>query len=410
MENMKCKGTKDMLPEDMHLFRHIENIFLNTCKLWNYHEVRTPTLEYLYLFTSAGTLSPNKLNTVYSFLDWDGWSGERVVLRPDNTIPVVRLYLEHLAQNKYVKLCYVNNVYSFESSGMENREKWQCGVEFLGSKEPESDVEIILLAQEILKNCGIKTASLNISHSGLVKSILKTLGISTEEYLQSKSIIKRGKWQSLEKKSKSNNDLKRLLTILLTAKGKSSGYIENIRSLKNLPSETSRYLESLYCITTILDSLECKYNIDIDIAHDFEYYTGLYFNFAHENQIICSGGRYDNLLPLMGKIRKPACGFAIYMDPLMQLLVNHENNQLCVGINVGKSPKDFIEAYKLMAALHKQGYIAEINYIDRRKTLQRWIVQISKNLKLTLIDTQSDNKKVFNDTKKLIKFLDSNCQ
>ena len=93
MRVQRCKGTRDLSPEEMARFRLIEGAFRDCCLKWGYEEVRTPTLEYLHLFTSTGTLTPSRLNKVYSFLDWDGWSGERVVLRPDGTIPVARLYV-----------------------------------------------------------------------------------------------------------------------------------------------------------------------------------------------------------------------------------------------------------------------------------------------------------------------------
>ena len=94
--SLKAKGTQDLSPEDMRRFRLIEGVFRDSCLKWGYEEVRTPTLEYLHLFTSTGTLTPSRLNKVYSFLDWDGWSGERVVLRPDGTIPIARLYIEDM--------------------------------------------------------------------------------------------------------------------------------------------------------------------------------------------------------------------------------------------------------------------------------------------------------------------------
>src|SRR5512136_622476 len=95
----KCKGSRDLSPQEMGRFRLIESAFRDSCLKWGYQEVRTPTLEYLHLFTAAGTLTPSRLGKVYSFLDWDGWSGERVVLRPDGTIPIARYYIE-TAQNK----------------------------------------------------------------------------------------------------------------------------------------------------------------------------------------------------------------------------------------------------------------------------------------------------------------------
>ena len=88
MRVQKCKGTCDLSTEEMRRFRFIEGAFRNSCGKWGYQEVRTPTIEYMHLFTSTGTLTPGKLSKVYSFLDWDGWSGERVVLRPESTIPL----------------------------------------------------------------------------------------------------------------------------------------------------------------------------------------------------------------------------------------------------------------------------------------------------------------------------------
>ncbi len=132
MQNQRCKGMQDLLSKDMLRFRHIEDVFRACCLGWNYQEVRTPTLEYLHLFTATGTLTPSKLGKVYSFLDWDGWSGERVVLRPDGTIPVARLYIDNLSGQELTRLFYVTNIFAFEETGRESRERWQCGAEFLG--------------------------------------------------------------------------------------------------------------------------------------------------------------------------------------------------------------------------------------------------------------------------------------
>src|SRR4030066_201489 len=132
MKNQKCKGMQDLLPGDMVRFRRIEDTFRTCCGNWGYREVRTPTLEYLYLFTAAGTLTPGMLSKVYSFLDWDGWSGERVVLRPDGTIPVARLYIDSLDKAELAKLFYVTNIFIFEETGTANREKWQGGVGVIG--------------------------------------------------------------------------------------------------------------------------------------------------------------------------------------------------------------------------------------------------------------------------------------
>ena len=125
-----------MAPQQMRSFRFIEAAFRESCLKWGYDEVRTPTLEYLHLFTSTGTLTPGRLGRVYSFLDWDGWSGERVVLRPDGTIPIGRLYIDEMDDKELAKLFYVTNVFTFEETGKEAREKWQCGAELIGAGSP----------------------------------------------------------------------------------------------------------------------------------------------------------------------------------------------------------------------------------------------------------------------------------
>ena len=167
MRVQRCKGTRDLSPQEMTRFRLIEGVFRDYCLKGGYEEVRTPTLEYLHLFTSTGTLTPGTLGKVYSFLDWDGWSGERVVLRPDGTIPVARLYIDTMEEKGLAKLFYITNIFIFEETGKENRERWQCGAELIGAGSTMADVELITLALEVLKKLGLEGVELRLSHAGL---------------------------------------------------------------------------------------------------------------------------------------------------------------------------------------------------------------------------------------------------
>jgi histidyl-tRNA synthetase len=123
------------------------------------------------------------LSRVYSFLDWDGWSGERVVLRPDGTIPVARLYIDNLSGQESARLFYVTNIFAFEGTGKKNRERWQCGAEFFGGAKFAPDVEIILLAEDVIRKLGIRNVKLQLSHAGLVKALLKEFKLSPAEII-----------------------------------------------------------------------------------------------------------------------------------------------------------------------------------------------------------------------------------
>src|SRR4030042_1678304 len=122
--SLRGRGRWDVRAGEVRRVREVEGAFRAACQGWGYEEIRTPILEHLHLFTTAGTLSPQMLGRVYSFLDWDGWSGERVVLRPDSTIPAARLYTESLEGGGGGKLFYIQNVFRFAEGG-ESRGDWQ---------------------------------------------------------------------------------------------------------------------------------------------------------------------------------------------------------------------------------------------------------------------------------------------
>jgi histidyl-tRNA synthetase len=372
---------QDLLPEDMLRFRRIEDVFRICCRNWGYQEVRTPTLEYLHLFTATGTLTPSMLSRVYSFLDWDGWSGERVVLRPDGTIPVARLYTDNLSGQELARLFYVTNIFAFEGTGKENRERWQCGAEFFGGAKLAPDVEIILLAEEVIRRLGLSNVGLQLSHAGLVKALLKELKLSPAEEAKMTNRILEGNWQALTKAKSTKPEIDRLIAALLGLKGKSSSFLHNVKaSFPKASRDFKSNLEDLLSITTLLDNLDCSYKIDIAAIHGFEYYTGICFQFLAAGEKIGGGGRYDNLVPLMNGEDIPACGFALYVDPIMKLLPLEEGKKGESEILVkGKelTPEIAKACFAVAESLRDAGYPAELDFTGREESDYRWVVLVS---------------------------------
>ena len=381
MKDQKCKGMQDLLPEDMLRFRRIEDVFRICCRNWGYQEVRTPTLEYLHLFTATGTLTPSMLSRVYSFLDWDGWSGERVVLRPDGTIPVARLYTDNLSGQELARLFYVTNIFAFEGTGKENRERWQCGAEFFGGAKLAPDVEIILLAEEVIRRLGLSNVGLQLSHAGLVKALLKELKLSPAEEAKMTNRILEGNWQALTKAKSTKPEINRLIAALLGLKGKSSSFLHNVKaSFPKASRDFKSNLEDLLSITTLLDNLDCSYKIDIAAVHGFEYYTGICFQFLAAGEKIGGGGRYDNLVPLMNGEDIPACGFALYVDPVMRLLPlekekKGESEILVKGKELTLEIAEM--CFAVAESLRDAGYPAELDFTGREESDYRWVVLVS---------------------------------
>ena len=381
MKNQKCKGMQDLLPEDMLRFRRIEDVFRSCCRDWGYQEVKTPTLEYLHLFTATGTLSPSMLSKVYSFLDWDGWSGERVVLRPDGTIPVARLYINNLSEHELARLFYVTNIFAFEGTGKEKRERWQCGAEFFGGTRFAPDVEVILLAQEVIRRLGLNNIALQLSHAGLVAALLKDLKLSPGEEAKMTDRILEGNWQALTKAKSTTPEIERLIAALLGIKGKSSNFLHNVRaSFPKASREFKSSLEDLINVTTLLDDLGCSYEIDIAAIHGFEYYTGICFQLLAGRKKIGGGGRYDRLVPLMNGEDIPACGFALYVEPIMELLPPKKEKRGECGILVqGKELTSEIikTCFTLAESLRDAGYPAELDFTGREGPDYRWVILVS---------------------------------
>jgi histidyl-tRNA synthetase len=380
MKNQKCKGMQDLLPNDMLRFRHIEDTFRSCCSNWGYREVRTPTLEYLHLFTATGTLTPGMLSRVYSFLDWDGWSGERVVLRPDGTIPIARLYIDNPGGEELTRLFYVTNIFTFEGTGKQNRERWQCGAEFFGASKATPDAEIILLAEDAIGKLGIRDVKLQLSHAGLVRALLQQFKLSPAEEARVTDRILEGHWEVLATARPTDPEIRRLMAVLLNLKGKSSSFLRNVRaSFPKASSDFKAALKDFLTVTTLLDNLGCSYEIDIAAMHGFEYYTGVCFQLMAAGQKIGGGGRYDRLVPLMSGGDIPACGFALYVDSMMPLLPP-EKEEAKSRISVkgkGVTPEVVRRCFALASSLRDAGYPVEIDFTDRKGSGFRWVILVS---------------------------------
>ncbi len=395
MRVQRCKGTRDLSPEEMRRFRLIEGAFRDCCLKWGYEEVKTPTLEYLHLFTSTGTLTPSMLSRVYSFLDWDGWSGERVVLRPDGTIPVARLYIDSMPDKRLAKLCYVTDIFRFEETGKEARDRWQGGAELIGVSSPLADIELIMLALEILSKVGIKGIELRLSHAGLVRALLAKLGLSPGEQTKIFDQILDGDKEALAGIKPGKPELGRALSSLLDLKGKSSGFLKNLKSLfaQDLP-ELEPPLNDFISIVDLLEAMGYRYQIDIASERGFEYYTGVIFQLFIGEEKVGGGGRYDALIPLMGGGDIPASGFGLYFDCLMNLIESATlAKPLARRVLVKAEPEVLEQGFAIAGHLREAGYVAELQLGGQQPADLRWLLDVHSKAPLFVLTDRVKHKK-----------------
>ncbi|MDD2665372.1 MAG: histidine--tRNA ligase [Methanocellales archaeon] len=310
MKIQRPRGTQDFLPEEMAKRRFIESKMRKTVESWGYQEIQTPIFESLYLFTlrSGDTI----IDQSYIF---DDKGGRKLILRPELTEPVTRLYVEKLqADPKPLKLYYFSNCFRYERPQKGRfREFWQFGVELIGSDRPEAEVEVIALASSVLDNIGLK-GDLHVGHLGALRSLIGDL---SDE--QKNAIIR-----SIDKR-----DYEGLRTYLDEIGA--TALEENIRALiKSEDIKEAREtvgdvpaLERLEDISDQLDLYGISHKIDFSVARGLEYYTGMVFEIyaeglGTENQI-CGGGSY-RLAHLFGGEDTPSTGFAFGFDRVIMAL------------------------------------------------------------------------------------------
>jgi histidyl-tRNA synthetase len=331
-DNQRARGMRDLLPEEMERVRDVEQAFVATCRSWGYREIRTPAIEPLHLFTAAGTLSPQTLERVYSFLDWDGWSGERVVLRPDSTIPAARLYGEHYGAGQVAKLFYVQNVYHFTEDGSD-REEPQCGVELIGDTGQAGDVEMVLLALATLEALELQDISVRLSHTGIVRAVMAAAGLSSDDQLAAYDRLLDGDMAVVDEVAARLPQLSAPLRMLFEVDGAGSGYVANVRGplVEAIPALAAP-LDELSFVVDVLEARGAQPVIKAVLARNFEYYSGIIFKIDAGGARVITGGRYDGLLELVAGRSVPASGFGLYVTPVVDRIDRRLNGSRIVVV------------------------------------------------------------------------------
>ena len=406
MQIERCKGCNDLGAQDMQRFRSVEAAFQETARTYGYDEVRTPTLEYLYLFTSAGTLTPGMLKRVYSFLDWDGWSGERVVLKPDSTIPVARFYTEKLAQKgKPARLSYVTNSFVFEETGAKSRERWQCGAELIGAGTSLADAELVSFACDCVKKMGLDSMELKLSHAGLMRGILSSLGLNHSEQDAVFDRILDGEMDALGKLQAEKPQAVEALKLLLNTKGSSAGFLKNLRALfaAEIPGVETELADFIATIENI-EAMRLAYQIDFTSGKGFEYYTGFIFRLYAEGVNVGGGGRYDKLVGMMGGEAAPAAGFALYIDRLAEL-INIDNLYIAVSqrVSLNIAPGAMKIGAEIADLLRLNGFIVMTALDGRAAPDCGWEVDITTSApEVVLLNCGTGEKSVCEDAVEVV--------
>ena len=161
------KGMNDLLPADSHAWEWLEEVVRQLMRRHGYRNVRTPIVEPTALFVRGlGEVTDIVEKEMYTFED--RLNGDSLTLRPEATAGVVRAAVEHnLLYDGGKRLYYMGPMFRHERPQRGRyRQFHQIGAEALGFAGPEVDAELIVLAQSLWKELGLRDVRLELNSLG----------------------------------------------------------------------------------------------------------------------------------------------------------------------------------------------------------------------------------------------------
>lgn len=314
------EGTRDYLFEEAAAKRVISRRITNIFESFGYSDVITPGIEFYDVFN--GRERSFSQETMYKLVDG---KNRLMVLRPDSTLPIARLYATRLYKEKLpLKLFYNQSIFLVnpKDSGRDD-EISQCGIEIIGGNEESMDYEALYLGYQALQSCSNKGFRFEIGDSGVFRELISQYDCDEQKAEQIKAGIETKNYPLLDNIfANSEGPAAKALKALPHLFGgmevfdKAKKYITG----GNVEAKLSRLKKICEDLSKIVPSDIIR--VDLGLVHKKSYYTGIIFRGYIEGcgQPILSGGRYDNLLKEFGKDEK-AIGFAVNVEAAAKVLL-----------------------------------------------------------------------------------------
>ncbi|MCI8559072.1 MAG: histidine--tRNA ligase [Lachnospiraceae bacterium] len=355
------RGVEDWYGERMHRRAYVEKLARELARSYHMTEIVTPMFEHTVLFQrGVGETTDVVQKEMYTFTD----KGDRsITLKPEGTAGVMRAYLEHnmYANPAPAKLYYVTQAFRYEKPQSGRlRQHHQFGVEFVGTKSPLAEVELISLVTSFIKRLGLKDAKLHMNSIGC-PNCKKTYNDALLSYLR--------KHEDKLCPTCRERMQKNPLRVIDCKVPECKEIVKDApRTIEYLDDECRIHFDELQ---SLLTQMGIPFEVDTGIVRGLDYYTKTVFEFVNQDGFtLCGGGRYDGLIHEIDEKQDiPSVGFGMGIERILYFLEKEgvelpamETPDLYVGI-LGAEAK--ARAYKLVNEIRSYGVIVETDYMDR---------------------------------------------
>jgi len=314
------RGMKDILPAEVPLWELFERTAFDWLRAYGYRNIRMPILEHTELFQrTIGEATDIVEKEMFTFVDKEK---DSLSLRPEGTASCVRALVQHgvLESGGSQRLYYDGPMFRHERPQKGRyRQFHQIGVEAFGFPGPDIDAEHIVMCSRLWRNLGLEGVTLQ----------LNTLGNPDARHRYKHELVDyfQGLWKNLDSDSRRRLETNPL-RILDSKNPEMQSLIEGApRFSECLDSESILHFEKLQ---NYLSRNNVEFELNPRLVRGLDYYNNTVFEWVTKKLgsqgTICAGGRYDGLVSQLGGTSTPACGFAIGVERVIELLRLEKKN------------------------------------------------------------------------------------
>ena len=365
MKLRPVRGTHDLYGNNIKKYNNIFQTVSELAKLFSFSEIQTPIFEFSNLFLKPlGEQSDVVLKEMYTFKDRND---ELLTLRPEYTTPMIRSALtNNLMDDLPLKVYGIGPMFRRERPQKGRYRQFnQINFEVFGSNNFMVDLELIILAYEILKKLlPSKNLILNLNSLGTSQNLIDYKDKLKKFFNDNKSKLSQESYEKINSNPLRILDSKQETDIELSSKAPSINEF--------LSNETKHHFEEL---KKGLEFHSIKYIENHKLVRGLDYYCSTVFEFKANNlgsqDTILGGGRYDGLIKTLGGPDIPGMGWAAGIERISMLMNNIKDNSkiLHIAINDEKFKNHLL---KLIKNLKENNIKFYWNYkYNLKKSLQK---------------------------------------
>ena len=383
-----ASGARDLNPQQVKKNHLIASKLSSLYQLWGYERISPPHIERIETLMAAGGISNNEILKIVG--------DEPVGLRPEITASIVRAASTRFKDYER-PLRFWSTGTSFKSNhgidgGIDIEESFQSGVELIGTKAINAEIELLSLLIESLKILGIDKkykTTLLIGNTYLLKLILSSLDVSNIDRI--KEILCDLDYIAL-KNLEIDQEQKKFINKIMNMRGDPEKILKKLKDIYG----SNKYIENSYELFKIIKPLANEKGIQIQLdptlGTEYKLYSGLTFSLisssTNTSVILAKGGRYDDLVSKFSSNNKNSygIGFSISIDKLRELITikeddNKTNEKVLV---IYKNSSSLKKALKHQNLLHNKGIISVISHEPSKSKEET--NQLLKSNRCTLIE------------------------